>query len=103
MPNPVTPAVAGLQTALAPEALIKQRQAVNSTMSGATKPGPATLPAPKTSFQLNPQLPDPEGMLQALKANGYRGQRLTDIELSEPQQSVDQLKARIDALMGASR
>lgn len=101
MPNPQNPAVAGLQTAMAPEELIRQRQGVNQVMSGH---GMATPPPPAkpSQFQMNPQLPDPSGMISALKQSGYTGQRMHDINLPD-ESTVDQLRQRIDALMGGGR
>lgn len=105
MPNPINPATAGLQTAMAPEAQINERMGVRAKLAamGGQMPQPAPLPQAPQQFQMNPQLPDPNGMIAALKSSGYTGQRMDDIALPEDPQSVAQLKARIDALMGGGR
>jgi hypothetical protein len=44
---------------------------------------------------------DPQGMLAALKAAGYTGQRTGDINLPDEPQSIDELTQRINRLMGS--
>ena len=67
------------------EELLKKRLAVNSAMAQAGGQTPAGQAPPMSSapmpFKLNPQVPDPAGLMKAMQAAGIKGQRTTDIEL----------------------
>lgn len=105
MPNgqrpPMGQAVQGLQAAgTGPDQLINERLGVNRAMSGGgPQMAPAKPPAAPQGIQLNPGIPDPSGMLAALKQAGYTGQRTGDIQLPDEPQSVDELTRRVDALL----
>ena len=54
-------------------------------------------PSPPAMFQLNPNVPDPEGLMTAMRKAGLKGQRTKDIELPL---SLEELLARAAALSG---
>lgn len=82
------------------EQLLKQRLAVNQTMAGVTGQGQLTqapMAVAPGAFRLNPQVPDPQGLMKAMQAAGLKGQRNEDIELPV---SLEELMARAKALEG---
>ena len=81
----------------------QQQQDAQQAASGQPPPPPPPAMFKQGPFSLSGGGPDPAGLIEMLKRSGYTGSRTANIPLQPPQQSIDELKKRIDAIMGASQ
>ena len=91
------------QDETSPDAQVQALVERNQLLAGQPEAPEAPQMFQQGPFSLTGGGPDPSGMIEALKRSGYTGSRTSNIELQPPQQSVEELKQRIDALLGGQR
>lgn len=84
------------------QVLLQRQQELDTAQQAAAGSLPTTPQAPfkSGSFAWPSNIPDPAGLMALLKRLGYTGSRTEDIELKPEAQSVDELTATIDAILG---